>query len=429
MLHKIHTLTGKCPACGKEHALRTAEAYIGPCESAHLAAWLKERGGRVCIVADENTFSYAQPLAQAASADVVILPGKAHADEPTTDMLAHLPSFRAAELAVACGSGSLHDTVRYTAAERGISFVSYPTAASVDGFVSGVAAMTWHGRKVSYPSVPPIAVFADDTVYAAAPPRLTASGAADMLGKYTALFDWRAAQILTGEPVCERIFALEKEALDACTDAIRRRAETDPVLYARRIMEGLLLSGLAIQLCGNSRPASGAEHHLSHLWEMHRINPEIGALHGEQVGVGLLIVLSVYERFAARPRLLSDRFLAPDAEAVLERSRLEDVFGPLTDGILEENTPGGAEHFSLRALCVPDRAAAERSLRDALRALPPHAAVKALLEAAGAPTDVSALGLPGEADFTARSAAFAPYVRNRFTLLKAIEAEKLIGGR
>jgi glycerol-1-phosphate dehydrogenase [NAD(P)+] len=428
MLQRIHALTGKCPACGKEHALRTAEAYVGPGESTHLAAWLKERGARVCIVADENTYPYARPLAIAAGADVVILPGRAHADEETTDMLLHMPSFCAAELAVACGSGSLHDTVRYTAAERGIPFVSFPTAASVDGFVSGVAAMTWHSRKVSYPSVPPVAVFADDAVYAAAPPRLTASGAADMLGKYTALFDWRAAQVLTGEPVCERIYALEKEALDVCADAIRRRAETDPVLYARRVMEGLILSGLAIQLCGNSRPASGSEHHLSHLWEMHRINPELGALHGEQVGVGLLTVLGVYGLFASRPRLLSDRFLMPDPDVVLDRGRLETVFGPLTDGILEENTPGGAEHFSLCALRVPDRAASERELRAALSALPTRSAVRALLEAAGAPTEISAIGLPADEEFAARSAAFAPYVRNRFTLLKAIEAEKLVGG-
>ena len=46
------------------------------------------------------------------------------------------------DVLIACGSGSVHDIVRYTACEKKLPFLSYPTAVSVDGFVSGVAAMT-----------------------------------------------------------------------------------------------------------------------------------------------------------------------------------------------------------------------------------------------------------------------------------------------
>ena len=429
MFQKVSALAGKCPVCGHTHTLNTTEVYIGPGESAHLVEWIRQSGRRTCVVADENTYRCGQSLSQAAGCSLLILPGNAHADENTTAMLASMPSFGKAEQYVACGSGSLHDTVRYTAAKARKPFVSYPTAASVDGFVSGVAAMTWHGQKLTFPSVSPIAVFADDDVYAAAPARLTASGAGDILGKYTALFDWRAAQILTGEHVCERIFSLEEEALSRCADTIRRRASLTPQAYAHEIMEGLILSGLAMQLQGNSRPASGAEHHLSHLWEMHVVNPVTHALHGEQVGVGLLIVLGIYERFAARATLLTEEFLHPDLDRVLDRTYLAPAFGALTDGILGENQPDGRGSFSLSKYTVADREAAERALREALSALPTRAEAKTLLELAGAPTDTAALGLPQDVDFDARTAEFAPYVRNRFTLLKGIAAEARTRGK
>ena len=162
------------------------------------------------------------------------------------------------DVMIACGSGSVHDIVRYVACEKGIPFLSYPTAASVDGFVSGVAAMTWHGQKLTFPSSPPAASFANPAVFASAPARLTASGVGDVLGKYTSLFDWRVGQILTGEYLCEELAALETEAIEALVEAIGNRAAIGGEAYCTKVMNALQSSGLAIQLSGNSRPASGA---------------------------------------------------------------------------------------------------------------------------------------------------------------------------
>ena len=90
---------------------------------------------------------------------------------------------------IAVGSGTIHDITRYHAYERKIPFFSVPTAASVDGYVSTVAAMTWHGFKKSFTAVSPVVVIADTDIFSKAPMRLTASGVADLLGKYTALAD------------------------------------------------------------------------------------------------------------------------------------------------------------------------------------------------------------------------------------------------
>ena len=423
MIEKAKKLAGKCSACGKVHPLVTAEVYVGPDATEKLAAYIGDRGSRCVVVCDENTEKYARVIAEGAGCTVFTLTAGSHATEITTGKLLEFCADKETELFIACGSGSIHDTVRYCANEKNLPFVSYPTAASVDGFVSSVAAMTWYGQKLTVPAGPPVALFADDRVYAYAPARLTASGAADILGKYTALADWRTAQIVTGEHLCENIYNLEKEALDATAYAILHRSEYDDVAYTRLIMDGLILSGLAMQLQENSRPASGSEHHMSHFWEMHLINKESDGYHGEQVGVGLLCVLEMYKAFARRDVLLTDSFLHPNMDAVLERDRLCGVYGELTDGILAENLP--ASGCSLTHISVQDRVEAEKRLRAVLAELPEAEEVRNMLRLCGAPASLAELDLPDDEAFIARCAAFAPYARNRLTLLKLIEAERL----
>ena len=90
----------------------------------------------------------------------------------------------------------------------------YEAAASVDGYVSTVAAMSWYGFKRSMIAKSPILVIADSRVIAEAPMRLTASGVGDLLGKNTALADWKITHILNGEHICRRICDMEYEALN-----------------------------------------------------------------------------------------------------------------------------------------------------------------------------------------------------------------------
>ena len=203
--------------CGKTHTLITDTVYIGADAAAHMKADISRRGyEHGVIVADTNTAPAGAVLSDTLNQPMLVLPGDAHATEIVcADLqnmlcaLEHQPQFY-----IACGSGSLHDIVRYTACENNIPFYSYPTAASVDGFVSGIAAMTIRGTKVSYPSRPPIALYADPAVFAEAPERLTASGVGDLLGKYICLADWRIARALTGEEICPALMELEYAVID-----------------------------------------------------------------------------------------------------------------------------------------------------------------------------------------------------------------------
>ncbi len=104
------------------------------------------------------------------------------------------------------------------------------------------------------------------------------------------------------------LLALKKRHCKPSPQILTKIRARDPEACSH-LMYALLLSGLAMQMVGNSRPASGAEHHVSHLLEMEIFNPNLDAYHGEKVGVGLLLASRVYHRDA---ELLRDgRFEIP----------------------------------------------------------------------------------------------------------------------
>lgn len=417
MFDNVTALLNNCP-CGRKHSLLTEECVISADADAQMKDYITAHGfTSPAIICDENTHRFTAALSDITER-VLTLGGGVHATEIQTALGDTFIGQNHPDVLIACGSGSIHDITRYCAHEAHIPFISYPTAASVDGFVSGVAAMTWHGQKLTFPSTPPIAVFASPDVFCTAPTRLTASGVGDVLGKYTSLFDWRVGEILTGEYRCPGICALEYDAIDAVCSALEDRTQENEQEYTIRVMEALLLSGLAMQLTGNSRPASAAEHHMSHLWEMERINKESSGLHGEQVGVGLLAVLPEYHSFIGHIDDSIDAIRSIDTAKVFDRAYLEPVFGDMTDGILSENLPGGKSSLEEIKL-TPDTA---DRIREAAKALPNVEYAASLLRSAGAPTSTAEIGLPDSREFIKRSLSFAPYVRNRLSLLKVIDA-------
>ena len=182
---------------------------------------------------------------------------------------------------IAVGSGTIHDITRYCAYQLGVPFVSCPTAASVDGFCSSVSAMTWYGFKKTLTAVAPKIVVADLNVISKAPSYLAKSGFGDMVGKFVALADWKVAHIMTDEYFCNTIHDMTMDATRAVVQSADgiRKGNIDSF---EKLTYGLLMSGLAMQLLGNSRCASGAEHHISHLIEMkpEGLGGTSNALHG-----------------------------------------------------------------------------------------------------------------------------------------------------
>lgn len=168
---------------------------------------------------------------------------------------------------VAVGSGVITDIVRYAAHGSGLDFLSVPTAASMDGYSSSVAAMQVRGVKVTYSARAPRAIFADPRVLGAAPQVLTRAGIGDLLGKATAGVDWLAAHLLYGERYDQRIAANTRRAMLSAARNVTASMAGEPAAM-RELLDGLIESGLNIARFGNSRPASGLEHHASHFWDL-----------------------------------------------------------------------------------------------------------------------------------------------------------------
>jgi glycerol-1-phosphate dehydrogenase [NAD(P)+] len=168
---------------------------------------------------------------------------------------------------VAVGSGVLTDIVRYAAHAVDRDFTSVPTAASMDGYASAAAAMQIAGVKVTSPARAPVGIYADPAILAAAPFDLTRAGIGDLLAKATARVDWQAAHALYGEPfptaVADRVLGPLRYAATHAAEVLAGDAAG-----ASGLLEGLIESGIAITLAGNTRPASGCEHHASHFWDL-----------------------------------------------------------------------------------------------------------------------------------------------------------------
>lgn len=401
---------GRC-ACGRDHAMATRLCVIEAGASEQLEQYLTEAGLdglRRCAVYDEHTYAIPELRHPGAEQEIVLDPRGLHATEVSTaEVLRQLrPDI---QVLLAVGGGTIHDIVRYCAKDRGLPFVSLPTAASCDGFCSTVAAMTWEGYKATMTCEAPILVAADLSVIAKAPAYLTASGVGDMLGKFVALADWRMAHLLTGEHFCQRIHDIMADATRRIWDNCLATRQGDLAAY-EAVTYGLLMSGLAMQMMGSSRPASGGEHHISHLIEAEplRLGVHSDALHGEKVGVGTVLASNEYHRLTACEDVRGH--VLPYAQVDLDW--LRDYFGEkLWPAAYSEN-----EHDCL-AQVTPERLTeCWPEMRRIVASIPEGETVRQRLQALGAKQSLTDLGVPEEK--LPELLRISPLIRNRLTLMR-----------
>jgi glycerol-1-phosphate dehydrogenase [NAD(P)+] len=325
-------------------------------------------------------------------------------------------------LPIAVGAGVISDVTKCAAGIAGMAYASVATAASMDGYAASGAAMLDNGFKRTFACPPPVAIAADLDVIAQAPPRMAPWGYGDMAGKIVAGADWMLADAAGEDPIDSPAFALVQDHVRDWLGAPARVAAHD-VAALRAMMEGLLVSGFAMQAHGDSRPASGSEHQFSHLWEMDRIG--IGgepAAHGACVGVGTVAMLALYEWLLAQDVAAMTSGPLPAArdphrvEAEIARA-FDDrrLAASARDEMLAKLARDRHRNARVRAL-----ACAWPALKARLAAsIVPAATMERWLMAAGAASRPSHLGL--SLAHLRRDYRRARLIRRRYTILDVLE--------
>lgn len=409
MVYSFLTYSGEC-SCGRRHELVTRAAVIEPGCLFRFEQYMAKFGitGKRCALYGQNGYRATADRHPYAQQEIVLDPDGLHANEiSTAEVLSKMEED--VQVIIAVGSGTIHDIARFCAHKRGIRFVSCVTGASVDGFCSTVAAMTWYGFKKTLPAVAPEIVIADIDIIKKAPPELVRSGVGDIAAKYTALCDWKIASAVTGEYFCQRIHDLMAEATDTVMKSVPGIAAGEDEAFAN-VTYALILSGIAMQMMGNSRPASGCEHHMSHLIEMEpeKLQVRFPAMHGEKTGVASVYGIAEYKRLAQIEDItpyLVDYVPFPKEE-------LSAFLGEkLAPAILEEN---GKDCL---ASVTPDKIAdAWAEIRALIQKLPDPDQLEGLLMQLHAKHRFEDVGVTeADKDVIFR---YSPMVRNRLTLMR-----------
>lgn len=292
----------KCE-CGKYHTATVDDVLIGNGVVSYLPELLEKYGAKkVFFIADVNTFAVAGErvlsLIESAGCDFtefIFNDKNLEPDEHAVgSVIMHFDN--TCDTIVSLGSGVINDISKILASVADRTYFIIGTAPSMDGYASATSSMARDGVKVSINSKCPDVIIGDIDIVKTAPDRMLQAGLGDMLAKYVGVCEWRIANIINGEYYCERVAALVRTALKRCVDnADGLLARDDEAVKA--VFEGLVITGLAMSYAGVSRPASGGEHYMSHVWDMRALEFGLKAdLHGIQCALGTLYSARLYEK-------------------------------------------------------------------------------------------------------------------------------------
>jgi len=226
----------------------------------------------------------------------VIMEEEFHAEWKYVELVDSLLDSHPGAVLVSVGSGVINDLCKLSSHHHEQSYLTLPTAASVDGYSSFGASITFEGAKQTFSCPAPVAILADIDVIAAAPAWMSAAGYADLAAKVPAGAEWMVADFVGTAPLHPQAWPVLQDYLDDFLAHPAQVAAGDPDAIAD-VFEGLTLSGIAMQIARSSRPASCCDHLFSHILDMtaHRYKGKLQS-HGFQVAIGTLTMCAVFDQ-------------------------------------------------------------------------------------------------------------------------------------
>lgn len=330
-------------SCGRTHSTGLEGCTVGAGVLNSLVDYVEKYGfKKVYVACDEITYGIAGEKVMNILHDANI-DAKAHVftggrfipnEESLGKLMIDAP--RDLDLVVAVGTGSINDMCRFFSYQMKVPYAIVATAAPMDGFASSGAALMVDNIKQTIPAQTPLFIIGDTDILCGAPARMISAGLGDLLGKFTCLNDWRISKIINDEYYCDTVVNLVKDCIDNVLKNADKAASRDPKVIGD-IMEGLVLTGVAMSFVGNSRPAAGCEHHLNHYWEAIEIqNGQIPVLHGIEVGLAEVVILKMTEFLReSRPDFDAARAKAKQYDQAAWEAKMKEVYGTASDAIIE----------------------------------------------------------------------------------------------
>lgn len=404
----ISSIMGECE-CGLNHGTAIKDIQIGSGLVHFVGEILKKNGfpKALLFIADKNTLNAANGIID--SLRDFDLTFKIY-DELRVAKMEHVNEIeeliKDRDIAViSVGTGSVNDPCRLAAARQNKKLCIFATAPSMDGFASYGAPIVADGFKSSYDAKSPEVIIGDTKILANAPSELKSAGFGDMIAKYVGLVDWKISHILTGERYCEKVAGLTRDAVDELM-AMADKVTVSDEHTAGKIFEALLKTGVGMSFMRNSRPASGAEHIVSHLLECIELQDGIiPNLHGDDVGVSTLEMLKYYNRLAEVPAIKAKR-------ECVDWDDVYAFYGPMKDDVKKLNHPD-----NIIDNVTPENLEANwDEIRKIIRSVPSYEECRDAMIKAGCKITVG--DIKKDHKLYENCVKYSPYMRKRLTLLR-----------
>jgi glycerol-1-phosphate dehydrogenase [NAD(P)+] len=404
----IDSLRGSCE-CGLVHETSIRDIQIGSGMVHRVGEILKKNGfpREILLVADRNTLKAADGILESLqdfSVEQYIYDNLRVADMKHVQQLEALVQGRDVGI-LSVGTGSVNDPCRLAAARQNKMLCIFGTAPSMDGFASYSSPLVENGFKASYPAKSPEVVIGDTKILADAPNELKSAGFGDMISKYVALIDWQVSTLVTGELYCEKVAGLTRQAVDELMEMADKVTEKDEET-AGKIMEALLKTGIGMSFTQNSRPASGAEHIISHVIECIELQDGIVPnYHGDDVGVCTLETLKFYNELAEKAQIET-------CKEDVDWDAIYGFYGTMAEDVRKLNEPD-----NIIDLVDPETLRQKWSqIVEIIRSVPSYEECKAAMEKAGCKITVADIGK--DEKFFRDCMYYSPFMRRRMTLLR-----------
>jgi glycerol-1-phosphate dehydrogenase [NAD(P)+] len=413
--------------CGKPHSINIDKVIIGKDALNQVPDVVRTLGSKkVLLVADTNTYEVAGKRVASLLAENHFS-YKSYVYKVTRDLVPDeeavgkllLQVEKNTDLIVTVGAGTLNDIVKFISRRTNIPSIVVATAPSMDGYASDSSALIIDNLKTSVESSYPKVIIGDTEILKKAPMRMILAGLGDMIGKYSALSDWQVSRIVNKEYYCDVTTRISSDAIKKCVDNIDGVKNREDIAI-ENVMDGLVRTGIAMSFVGNSRPASGAEHHISHFWEMKFLfEGKEALLHGTKVGLTSIIVARLYEMLVEKQVDFEEAVgKARTFDEKAWRKSISELYGKAAPGILSMSEKDGRNSIEARISRIevikenfPQIIKIAKEAERADR-------VESLMKSAGAPIKPEEVGVDQRT--VLNSVLVAKEVRPRYTILNLL---------